>query len=78
VRWEPLDERVQRQLRNALALLRGQGEGGGAEPLAAAVRDVARAREHGGDELQAALVRLADTALRWDRALAYGATEPGE
>src|SRR5262245_48539877 len=62
VRWEPLDERVQRQLRNALALLGGQDEGGGAEPVAQAVRDVARAREQGGDELQAALVRLARTA----------------
>ena len=75
-RWEPLEERVQRQMRNALAVLCEQHEHGGLASLTEAVREVARAREQETEELQAALVRLAETALRWDRALAFG--EAGE
>lgn len=78
VRWEPLEERVQRQMRNALVVLGGPQDAGGSESLPEAVREVARARDQETEALQAALVRLADTALRWERALAYGAGEVGE
>jgi hypothetical protein len=77
-RWEPLEERVQRQLRNAVVVLRGGDGTTGPAPLAQLVREVAKAREADVDDLRAALMRLAATALRWERALAWGATLPDE
>jgi hypothetical protein len=76
-RWEPLEERVQRQMRNALAVLGEHDDHSGLASLTEAVREVARARAQETEELQAALVQLAETALRWDRALAHGAGEAG-
>jgi hypothetical protein len=80
-RWEPLEERSMRDLRNVRAVVAGAAtdDASPRDPFASHLREVVAARQ--ADDavaLRAALVELAEESLRWAHRLRWdpGDTEP--
>lgn len=75
VRWEPLEERVQRQLRNSMRLVNeaaGSLGASGPGPLADSLRAVVEARQAADDAaLGIALLELAEVSTRWAHGLRW-------